>query len=677
MVTLPVIQRLEVKDYGLFPGDPPGSGIVQTFDPGPTLIVGTNGLGKTTLLMTILRALTGPFDLTGQGAMGEMSVSLPDRAVKLRPKSLSFFKQRVADDARDATVRLTAAFGPHLVRITRGLSDLSLIEFQIDGEVASTARRKGRREELYQVALAELMGLGSFVDVLLILHHVVLFPEGRPGALWDKNAQRQILRALFLDKSDAVRVAELERLVQSVDSKARNIHAHISATEAELKRVRQEEAGSNATASQLKVEQELLEAELRDKHRLEERLEELEEERQAVRLQHEKAKIASEEAAGAEERLKYSALANLYPTMEEASRLVVARIMTQAKCLVCDAHVEDRRREIEDLLSKGFCPACGAPPEEQHSVAGNYEIERTRLDTAREELQVANREKSSSGKRLSEVAKTLKETLSKVMELHLSIEQHQARNRQLKARLPDSLTSHEIEHTLTTLRRQHLESKTELARHVHDLATLLDAKEDVIRSQADSVTGKFADLMNRLLAESARLVEVKLKPRYTQADAPGGRRLQFPAYEAEMVAANRSGFVRRQDTTDVSESQQELIDLAFRLSLVHVAAPRGAATFIMETPEASLDGVAMDRVGRTLSEFGASSGNRLIVTSNLSNAGVISSILGGPSRSENETKRRHGRLLNLLSVAAPNRALSQDRDVYQTLLDKAVQGTAE
>lgn len=58
MVTMPVLTGLSVMGYGLFPGDPAGSGVDQPFAPGLTVIAGINGLGKTTLLMAILRVLS-------------------------------------------------------------------------------------------------------------------------------------------------------------------------------------------------------------------------------------------------------------------------------------------------------------------------------------------------------------------------------------------------------------------------------------------------------------------------------------------------------------------------------------------------------------------------------------------------------------------------------------------
>lgn len=675
MVNLPVLTRLQITDYGLFPGYPRGSGIDRPFDAGVTIIAGINGLGKTTLLTAILRALTGPFDLTGDGVPTEMGVSIPDAAVRLKRKAVSFFKQRVADEALNAVVRLTATFGAKTFVVARSLADLSLIKCEIDGVEAICAGSRDDRELAYQRSIADLMGLASFVDVLLVLHHVVMFQEDRPGALWDENAQRQILRALFLAKDDARRVAELERLVQSADSQARNINARITATHDELQRARKLEAGSGAAVAQLEAEQKLLDAEIVEKARLENVLSELEQERLTVRREHEKAKIVREEASGAVERIKYSALANLYPAMDDASRLVIARILTKAKCLVCDADAPSKRDELEALLAEGMCPSCGAPPDQQHNVVGKYKFEQAKLDLAREQSRLADLEETAKGRRLADIGTAYESTLTRALELGGSIADRRARHHRLRAQLPGGQPSSEIETALTTLRRQHDEWKTKLAGHLRDLTDILRDKEELISSRAADVLKNFAELSGKLLAEPARLAEVKLTPRYTQSEgAGGGSRLSFPAYKAEMVAANRPDFVRRDDPTDVSESQRELIDLAFRLALVRVAAPGTPATFIMETPEASLDGVAMERVGQALGDFAANSDNRLIVTSNLSNAGLITSLFGGKALSPGDADSRRARLLDLLRVAAPNRALERDRAAYEKLLDEAVTG---
>ena len=91
MIRLPILQHLRVEDYGLFPGDPEGSGIAWDFPDGLTLIAGINGLGKTTLLMMILRSFTGPFDLTGDGELGRLSVTVPEKTGQITRRCRQIF----------------------------------------------------------------------------------------------------------------------------------------------------------------------------------------------------------------------------------------------------------------------------------------------------------------------------------------------------------------------------------------------------------------------------------------------------------------------------------------------------------------------------------------------------------------------------------------------------------
>jgi hypothetical protein len=128
------------------------------------------------------------------------------------------------------------------------------------------------------------------------------------------------------------------------------------------------------------------------------------------------------------------------------------------------------------------------------------------------------------------------------------------------------------------------------------------------------------------------------------------------------------------EPTDVSESQRELIDLAFRLSLIDVATGNAPCTFVMETPEASLDGLAMNRVGSALCAFADVRENRLVVTSNLTNAGIITAMFGGPTSRASEVRRRRERIINLLQIAAPNRAMERDGQVYAKLLEDVIRG---
>ena len=67
-------------------------------------------------------------------------------------------------------------------------------------------------------------------------------------------------------------------------------------------------------------------------------------------------------------------------------------------------------------------------------------------------------------------------------------------------------------------------------------------------------------------------------------------------------------------------------------------------------------------------------GNRLVVTTNLTNGGIVTAMFEATERESGLASRLH-RVLNLLKVAAPNRALIQDQERYQALLEETVVGT--
>lgn len=671
MICFPVLTKLRITNYELFPGNPSGSGIDWSFEPGATVVAGINGLGKTTLLMMILRSFTGRYDLTGDGALPTLSVVLPQRPVRLKAVHLSAFRNRVSDGAARARVTLSANVGDSVISITRRLDTLALEDLMIDEEPVELSGTTDEKEVTYQSTLTELIGLASFVDVLLVLHHVILFYENRPGALWDPNAQRHLLRALCLDRGDARRVVELERELQRADSQARNINARMTTTRRRLDEALRQEAGAAGIRAELSAEQEILDAELRESERLESVLQELDEQRKRARLAYERAKIAREEADGAVEQLKYIALQRHFPNMDDTSRLVLSRIMTDGRCMVCNSTAQERQAELEEQLALGCCPICGAEPDVQDDVVSQHEFGQARLVRERELSEQAKREEVTRFEDLETFANKYTETRFLWTNCQETIRRRTETNELLRAKLPDTVTSKEYRDDLRRLQADYDDWNTSRTLRLQELRTLFSERQDAITARSNEVTEEFARFVEVLLVEDARLRQVAVEPRYVEAPGPREDRVEVPAYAAEMRAVGRSTWTRRSDPSEVSESQRELIDLAFRLALVTVFG--GASTFAMETPEASLDGIAMERVGKALSDFASRSDNRLMVTSNLTNAGIITALFDETSP-DADSQSRLRRVLNLLDVALSNRALSKDRERYDSLLLEAVAG---
>ena len=101
---------------------------------------------------------------------------------------------------------------------------------------------------------------------------------------------------------------------------------------------------------------------------------------------------------------------------------------------------------------------------------------------------------------------------------------------------------------------------------------------------------------------------------------------------------------QRLDASQVSESQKEFIDLAFRMALFDVVKQKGQrAMLVIETPEASLDSVFVDSAGDLLRRFATGEHgkpNVVIATTNLNGSRMIRSLLGldAPTRPKKQTE---------------------------------------
>lgn len=666
MTTLPILTSFEIRNFDLFPGADGAAGIARPIDHGVTLIAGINGLGKTTLLVALLRLLTGPNDLTSAG-LPVVGSTLPEKAPSLSREALRFFAQRVADDAKDSFATLKAQFGPHEIFVKRRLQNLQLMEVTIDGESLPIID-----EEHYQRIMCQLMNLSSFVDVLLVLHHTVFFPEGRPGALWDRNAQRQLLRAILLPPPLAAKIADLERQVGSADSAARNLNSVLVPQRRRLEEAKAAQAAAPAVRATVKSKQMLLAAAEARRSTVDERRETVQAERRSVQLDYERAKIEREESARAVERLKYESLSRVFPKLEDAALLTVLTLLAKGDCLVCGAHAEAARKHMEAELAGGICPVCHSPPSEQTNVVAAHEVESSRLERLQHRAQQAIAEEAALSRRFTELNAEYDDVLSQIKAMSSEISDLESDLRALDSKLPRPTKEiqaleaqvESMEETLASYRARRAERAAEL-REAHKLVQTAAIEKTEILEDA------FARYARSLLSEEAVLVRDNINAGIAQAE----EQFEVPSFYADMSSAGRPGMSRRRSPNDVSESQRELIDLAFRFALLEAAEVAGFSTLVMETPEASLDELAMERVGRALHEFAAMGTNRLVATSNLTNAGMIAWLFGGPTTKKAELTERYRRTVNLLTLSAKNRALLDDvAGRYPALLDKALRG---
>lgn len=132
--------------------------------------------------------------------------------------------------------------------------------------------------------------------------------------------------------------------------------------------------------------------------------------------------------------------------------------------------------------------------------------------------------------------------------------------------------------------------------------------------------------------------------------------------------------------------------MAFRMAILEIAAPNAPSMLILETPEASLDSVFVPRAADLLRRFAArdddASDTRLIASSNVNREQMIPALFGAypdrrfhgqvvdepeqPSPPTVPIEERAAHVLDLLTIAAPTRALDRFRVPYEDERDRAI-----
>lgn len=660
---LPLLQELEISSYGLYPGTPEVPDVHLSFERGLTLVLGANGLGKTTLVTIMYRMLTGPYDIPGlidnSGELGTTRL----QATELSKRRRSVFSDRVFDGARNAECRLTWSAGSHKIVIERRLADLSILHFIVDGMTLPPD------EMGYQAQVTSLLNLASFGDWILLLRHLVFYFEDRRALVWDATAQRQILRLLLLPPQLASQWTADERSILELDSRVRNLNAALYRVEKDLSVSESKIEVAADARHELAILEKLQSGDipLRDRHNDE--IVELDAYRQKARLAFLKADQLREDAFRKLERAKLMLIRAHFPTQSETASYIYAQLMSGDQCLVCGNHPPVAvKQDLEVRLKTLHCVVCNSEMTTGDNLVVGAEFADASLVTASGEFDQAKAEAFNTAERLSSAELSYEQHITRISELNAAIAERSSSMDSLIRRLPpEEATLQDQRSEMSALRARSAEMQKDLDTKRVAFQNFLEERNREIVVWSKRIKELFNDYAEGFLFESCELFWSPQRAKLGQ----GGTPFDFPAFEIEMSGADFVSPVRRSDPEQVSESQREFIDLAFRMALMAIAGHSAGATLLIDAPESSLDAVFSSRAAKVLSRFALAPGdNRLILTSNLTEGKLVPTLL----QSLNTTEEHAAQIVDLFNIATPTAAIKQLRSEYDkvmvSLLDK-------
>ncbi|WP_025041869.1 AAA family ATPase [Nitrosospira briensis] len=679
MINFPIFDRISVQDYALYVGKPEAPGLHHDFRPGVNVIVGINGLGKTTLLNILLRVLTGPFDLPQGEELGE-------KKRRLVSADRHWFRRRVPDDAVNARVTATFSIGEHYFEVERSLANLDIVALSVDQQPVPLVRAQ-ELEASYQRHVIEASGLSSFGDFVFLLRYIVFFLEDRRSLVWDAAAQGDILGILFGEQGDNRReYVELYNDLLSKDSEYRNVLAVVNKRKKEYAK-----QASTIEGGQIDMLIKQLDQCRKDIQVIGNRKANLAEERDSLRnkIENRRRDIHDHRASLATNLNDF--YQSFFPQVDAAGRYLLSYFEAETGCLVCGSRTPEAIAKVNAKLVMNMCPICESPVEHPEQSANDphageaIERQRAVIEQLESQLQSMFEPLIKAEEEYAQAAADLVGAVSNagVLEQQLTALGRSVPN---ATKRRDEIQSYimSFEATLNEIEVERIR----LTEQFRGIAKMIDSE---VKAVSTRIENSFKRFIGGFLAEDCTIAYTARQSRIGQRAA--SESFPFPHFIPALTSGvYRNSATPREYGQSVSESQKEFIDLAFRMALLEIVAPEASAMLILETPEASLDSVFVPRAADLLRRFAIRSGGgaatRLIASSNVNREQMIPALFGAypdqrfhgqvmdePLQSSPPTvpiAERANHVLDLLEIAAPTKALDRFRAPYEEERNRAI-----
>lgn len=595
----PQLLRLRVEGVKLYND---GESLEVSLQTPTSAFVGANGIGKSTLLALANFALTGlVVDATSSSYK-----SVEEFAQGTSSFASAYFSGRVEESAREtANVELEFRLGSKQFTVRRGLFDGHLVQSLEVVDLVSKGQRKVSDESLseselaeeYQAAVVTQSGLATFAQFCFWQVFIMTFDERRHLLFWDKKILHSALMiALGRSTHDAVEAEGLRRNIERQDSLARN--AKWRATQATNSRRKLIESNSSGLLTDEEREQLterfdfLVEAEASERAKVEE----LE-----LTLRDTSRTVAELAIAESDLEAAYLNAFSQRPSRRDpADHPLLRTLVDEGTCDVCGSSGVTLGSAAQLALKSSTCPVCDS----SHSVESDDATERHELIELDERLIAARRAVSMERTKYQRLREESARASSAWRSASVDLENFEKANATKLLVDPTRNLANEI--------RRYDSQISEALR---------DADEH--RRVRDEYRKRLEPIIAGLV-EAYGMIEMIFVPNFrTLAEQFIGRTVdvEFERSGVEIGLRFALEGQSRRAPSELSESQQFFLDIALRMSVVQTFI-EGPSTFIVDTPEGSLDIAYETRAGMLFDLF-VRSGHSLMMMSNLNSSNLL------------------------------------------------------
>jgi len=657
-IFLPELLSINIKNYTLYPN---GLDYSYDFVKGVNLVVGGNGMGKTTFVNMIKFALIGPY-------RQQYSFTRTYRDKKIEKRLLSkfdYFSSRMDRNFivnEKPTVTLKFRLNQTEVMVTRALDEsMAMKKCVINGaKLEGIIVPHGKYEDLqrdekkqtllykYEMVVTTLSKL-PFDDLIFFVNEVLFFGEDHKTILWGDNqninVQNELFNKYFNDpKLDFAR-QEAERQAKYYDSLSRHRSEDMRAINKVLAKLSvgspQENKSANFLDEILRVGKEL--------EKTDQILTKFQQERNSIyreinTIRHEKNELSLKtlDADRRKEQIESNVNTTRWGKVNPRYSVYLRNIHQNHLCPLCNQMSESLYAKVETEVNK--CFVCGQELKSEMSAELSQQYEKV-LDEQKELY-----------KKIEQLDNLIRSKEEKMQKLDSDYEQVDNRKRELSQR------KRELEYANS------MSGSRGDIQAFYDEITRLNKEKDnfqkesiLQRERATQISQKIRQSILQnvrsfscLFSEYAELfLGVKCELTYDK-DEQGEERF-FPVIDNQV----------RWHEEELSESQRFFVDHSFRMSILtfFYTTP---AFYIIETPDSSLDVSYEYNAAQVFRHF-LRIPNSLIITSNLNNSSFLQDLV------KSETEKIQVSMVGLLDIAKQS-AIQNTSDpmkkIYSSLKQK-------
>lgn len=631
-IYLPTLKHIKIFNYSLYNQD-----IDYEFIDGVNLIIGGNGVGKTTFINIIKYALIGLYkkDLIVKNYNNEKRYIRESYT-----NSNYYFRNRTnnLDSDKNGYVELSFNIGECLITVKRGLYNTeiqaaSYIEknkkINILGEVIKqdeyqkyenlSLKEKSKYLQFnYENLVSKKANLADFNDFIFFVNQVLIFDESHNDVLWTAQIQKRIFANYMHDKDLYIKRKNLLLEATYQDSIARHKQEEIKAIKKVQKKIDSIGDIDEIKKKKLKLfeEKDILNNKINilidKRNNLQRRISELYKDHANINNNiNKKEKDLDKEALAINTKfsLGKNAKYDLYRK----------QIVMNNLCPMCNSMLD---KSLIEKLENNKCFLC-------HSHL--YFTEDDVLNTEFESLRLVMKELQNKRNEIENIICSDEKELKKIddcfNELKRKIFENNTKLRIIENTEVDINSNFKQESAYIVMMNR-IEELLEEKKQASDLSEkcrqesekIMFTLEEALLNDTKTISSIFSEFAEAFLNIPCYLTFIK--PKHGEA------KIFFPVIDNKI----------RYDADELSESQRFFVDYSFRMSILEFFY-EFPSFYICETPDSSLDISYEENAAKTLLKY-IEKPNSLIITSNLNNSSFIKSIL---------KKTKKIKILNLLN----------------------------